>query len=411
MHLLLIHQNFPGQFRDLAPAWLRGGHQVTAIGCAAAPQDSQRWEGLLYIQYQLPPSGTPSPDERGQAVAGICQQLPGCSPAPDVVLTHCGWGEARYLRDVFPTTPIIVFPELWGHPEALGFGFDQHLDGQVADLEWFEAQNQLAAEAIELSDAALVACQAQRNSFPPALQNQLTVLPEGLELQAYGRDSTATIQLNDQTFTPGDPLVTLVSRGLEPLRGLRQVLLAWPEIAAAIPQAQLLLVGAEDQGYGVEAPPGQHTHLSSCLATLPAEVDLKRIHILGCLSHAVMLNVLQCSACHIALSYPYTLSWSTLEAMACGAALVSNDGSPIAPELLSHGIKSLVPFNDPHALARTTIEVLRSSDLRNDLGQQVQRIVRERFSLSSSLSRYEALFAALIHSEKGINQSSRAANT
>ena len=32
MHLLLIHQNFPGQFRDLAPLWLAAGHQVRAIG-------------------------------------------------------------------------------------------------------------------------------------------------------------------------------------------------------------------------------------------------------------------------------------------------------------------------------------------------------------------------------------------
>ena len=31
MHFLLVHQNFPGQFRDLAPRLVSLGHRVTAI--------------------------------------------------------------------------------------------------------------------------------------------------------------------------------------------------------------------------------------------------------------------------------------------------------------------------------------------------------------------------------------------
>ena len=98
---------------------------------------------------------------------------------PDIVLVHSGWGEARNLRDIFPSTPLVVFPELWGHPHALGYGFDQHLDGQTANQSWFEHQNQLSAVAIESSDAAVVPCKAQAQSFPVDLQDQITVLPEG----------------------------------------------------------------------------------------------------------------------------------------------------------------------------------------------------------------------------------------
>ena len=48
MHLLLIHQNFPGQFRDLGPAWLEAGHQVHAITAseqAAPPDDTTAGKG------------------------------------------------------------------------------------------------------------------------------------------------------------------------------------------------------------------------------------------------------------------------------------------------------------------------------------------------------------------------------
>ena len=34
MRLLLVHQNFPGQFRDLGPALCDRGHELKAIGCS-----------------------------------------------------------------------------------------------------------------------------------------------------------------------------------------------------------------------------------------------------------------------------------------------------------------------------------------------------------------------------------------
>ena len=72
MHLLLIHQNFPGQFRDLAPAWLSSGHQVTAIGSTAEAPAGLQWQGLRYLQYQF--EQEPSQLERGLAVAKLVKE-------------------------------------------------------------------------------------------------------------------------------------------------------------------------------------------------------------------------------------------------------------------------------------------------------------------------------------------------
>jgi len=395
MHLLLIHQNFPGQFRDLAPAWLARGHRVTALGSASAPEDDPRWDGLTYVRYRLDGIEEPSVEERGHAVAEACRQLQQKGLVPDLVMVHTAWGEAQQLREVFPTTPLVVFPELWGHAEALGFGIDQQLTGQSAEDSWFEQENQLAAKAIDESDAAIVACEAQRQSFPLPWRDQLTVLPEGLEQSKYGAAPSAELRWNSHMFAAGQPLVTLVSRNLEPLRGLRQALLAWPAIAAAVPDAQLLLVGDRGQGYGMEVPPAGDDHLSAALKTLPKGVDHQRIHWLGSLDHSIMVRLLQVSACHLALSYPYTLSWSVLEAMACGAALVSNHGSPIARELIDGHNGLLVPFNDHHALAQAVIELLNHPARRAQIGTAALHTIEQRFSLPKSLASFEQLFQQL----------------
>ena len=395
MHLLLIHQNFPGQFRDLAPAWLARGHRVTALGSASAPEDDPRWDGLTYVRYRLDGIEEPSVEERGQAVAEACRQLQQKGLVPDLVMVHTAWGESQQLREVFPTTPLVVFPELWGHAEALGFGIDQQLTGQSAEDSWFEQENQLAATAIDESDAAIVACEAQRQSFPLPWRDQLTVLPEGLEQSKYGTAPSAELRWNNHIFAAGQPLVTLVSRNLEPLRGLRQALLAWPAIAAAVPDAQLLLVGDRGQGYGIEVPPAGEDHLSAALKTLPKGVDHQRIHWLGSLDHPIMVRLLQVSACHLALSYPYTLSWSVLEAMACGAALVSNHGSPIARELIDGHNGLLVPFNDHHALAQAVIELLNHPARRAQIGTAALHTIEQRFSLPKSLEGFEELFQQL----------------
>ena len=409
MHLLLIHQNFPGQFRDLGPAWLAMGHQITALGSAAAPTQVNRWEGLTHVQYSVEGEDTPTSRQRSEAIATICRQLQATESPPDLVLVHSGWGEARRLREVFPTTPLVVFPELWGSPEALGFGFDHHLKELSPPPGCFDEQNKMSADAICSSDAAIVSCIAQYNSFPTPLQQQLTVLPEGLNIDEIVPDAPTQLQTSHQThelesispdlwpFHFDRPVVTLVSRYLEPLRGLRLAFEAWPMIAAAVPTAHFVVVGQQQEGYGLAVDANAETnHLNAALSGLPDSVDRTQIHVLEWMAHGDMLKLLRHSACHLALSYPYTLSWSVLEAMACGAPLISNYGSPIAPEIIHNHNGLLIAFNEPEQLAEAAISLLTDTEFRTDLGHRAQRTVKERFALSTSLNAYEQLFERLI---------------
>ena len=51
MNILFIHQNFPGQFKFLAPALARQGHNVVAITMRKG--DVQAWQGVRLVRYDV----------------------------------------------------------------------------------------------------------------------------------------------------------------------------------------------------------------------------------------------------------------------------------------------------------------------------------------------------------------------
>ena len=389
MHLVLIHQNFPGQFRDLGPAWLAAGHRITAIGHEVQGPD---WPGLRYLRYSFE-EPEPSDLQRAQAVEQISRWLADEDP-PDLALVHSGWGEALLLRRALPTTPIMAYPELWGTAASLGLGVDAALAGP-ADLPGLapllERQNLLAELAIGQADAVGVPRHSPWASFPAPLRERLQVIAEGVNLERLGPDPAARFRTpSGLELRAGDPVVTLVSRQLEPLRGLRAALQAWPHVAAVLPDAQLVLVGGEERGYGIEPPRGS-SHLADALEGLP----LERIHHLPQLPYPDLVALLQCSACHLGLGYPYTLSWSLLEAMACGAPLITNPESPLAQEI-SDGVNALLaPLNEPGVLAEAMLHLLRDPALGQRLGRAGRQLMADQFNLNTALKLYEGLFQRL----------------
>ena len=132
----------------------------------------------------------------------------------------------------------------------------------------------------------------------------------------------------------------------------------------------------------------------TCLAQLPQDVDRNRIHVLGCLNHLKMVRLLQCGAAHLALSYPYTLSWSYLEALACGAPVITNHGSLYELNPEKHG--AIVAFNDPRELANATVTLLNQpQQRRQQMGLEARRLIEEHFSRETCLMGYEQLFHEL----------------
>ncbi len=125
MELLLIHQNYPGQFRYLATALRQRGHHVLGLGASAPARASAAGEQRLQLHYGWDPPPLPgdlvdpaveTALRRAQRVADRCLSLRNDGYSPDAILVHSGWGEALYLREVWPEARLLVYPELYASP-------------------------------------------------------------------------------------------------------------------------------------------------------------------------------------------------------------------------------------------------------------------------------------------------------
>lgn len=397
MRLLLIHQNFPAQFRHLTRELVDRGHELVALG--------RRTEGVMPagITYGLygieePAADFPGSDlaleqalRRAQQVRLGCLRLREEGWHPDAVLFHSSWGEGLYLRDVWPDQRLVGYPELYGSAWVMGHGFDQSLPGPPDDLRLVRHLNLLALAAIADCDALVCPTRYQRDSFPAHLRSRFHVIHEGIDVEALTPYRQRCVVLGPElSLRHGDPVITFCSRHLEPLRGLPTFLRAIALLHRRHPTARAVLVGENDRGYG---PASTHSqgHLGALLEELEGQLDRDRLHVLGRVAHRQLIGLFQVSAAHVHLTYPYTLSWSPLEAMACGAPLVGSRGLPVE-EVIADGENGLlVDFNRPEELCQALLLLLNDPPLRERLGREGRRTVERRYRLGDCADAYEAL--------------------
>ena len=389
------------------PALLARGHGVTAIGSRPMPQPPA---GLRYLLYAN--GGSPSaqqsagrlvdPDlelnlRRAARVADLARQLREEGLRPDAVVFHSGWGEGLYLRDIWPDAALIAYPELYASERLMGHGFDPDLGEPSEGIRMaLRRQTFMALAAIADSDAAVAPTLFQRDTFPPHLRGRFQVIHEGVDVEQVRPNPNRHVQIRPGLMlAKGDPVITYVSRSLEPLRGFRSFMRALPELQARHPTAQVLIVG--DPAGASYSRPSAHPegYWGEMVALLGHRLDLSRIHRLGRLPYGELLAVLQLSAVHVYFSYPYALSWSLLEAMACGAVVVGSANGPV-DEVIQHGHNGLlVPFAAHDQLAATLLQVLADPAAHAPLGVAARATVEQRYTLAACTSGYEQLVSSL----------------
>ncbi|HKK93592.1 MAG TPA: hypothetical protein VJ925_09160, partial [Longimicrobiales bacterium] len=67
------------------------------------------------------------------------------------------------------------------------------------------------------------------------------------------------------------------------------------------------------------------------------------------------------------------------------------EGSELAGEIRRAGAGIVVPPNDPERSAERVLDLLRSPDIREEMGRAGRRYVEERYSRSRIGDRYHAL--------------------
>ena len=121
------------------------------------------------------------------------------------------------------------------------------------------------------------------------------------------------------------------------------------------------------------------------LAEIEGQYEPSRVHFVGCMDYDRFLALLQLSKAHVYLTYPFVLSWSLLEAMSTGCAVVGSATAPVM-EVLEHEHNGLlVDFFSPEAIAEQVNRLIGDRLFAQKLGQQAHRDAVERYSLERCL--------------------------
>jgi glycosyltransferase involved in cell wall biosynthesis len=367
MNILLVHNEFPGQFVNLA-RHLAGarGHKIVAIGGPT----SFSLEGIELRRLQYTRAGTSGIFPyaatyeqaciQGEAAALAAAQLSREGFQPSVVIGHAGWGELLFLKEVWPDAKVVAYAEYFYRGLGGDISFDPEIDDpSLSNRIFARAKNAAFAMCVADADLVIAPLPWQRSCYPESLRSRIAVVHDGIDTVAIRPDPSAVLNLGGSSFRAGDETVTYVNRALEPLRGVHVFLRALPAILAARPSANVLIVGsANDRLYGRAAPPGT-TWADIFLKEVRDQLDLSRVHWTGLLDRASFTSLLAVSRVHVYLTYPFVLSWSLLEAMSAGCLTVASATAPVK-DVIEHGHNGLlVDFFDHGALADTVIGALR----------------------------------------------------
>ncbi|MEI6031722.1 MAG: glycosyltransferase [Synechococcaceae cyanobacterium ELA739] len=301
------------------------------------------------------------------------------------MVRHPGWGELLAIKDLLPSVPVLHQVEFVYQLEGGDVGFDPEFglpDWRNRTRIRLRRSTQLLA--LQDLDWGLAPTPWQASTVPIEYQSRLSVIHEGIDTALISPEGPAEINLQQAglCLRPGDEVVTFVARNLEPYRGFHRFMRALPLLQQLRPQARVLIVGGQEVSYG-SAPDGGGTWKEALLRELQGQLDLSRIHFVGRIPHGLLHQLFRVSACHVYLTYPFVLSWSLLEAMACGA-LVIGSATPPVQDVIQSGVNGrLVDFFDTPGLAKAIADVLADPAAQIPLRQAARRTVVQRFDLQT----------------------------
>ncbi|MCF8185513.1 MAG: glycosyltransferase family 4 protein [Sulfuritalea sp.] len=395
MKILFIHQNFPGQFKFLAPALVQQGHEVVAM--IMQKIDLEVWQGIKLVSYLPSRSSTPNIHPwvsdfetktiRGEACYRAARKLRNAGFMPDMIIAHPGWGESLFLKDVWPESKLGIYCEFYYHAQGADVGFDPEFpnkdDSEICRLRLKNLNHLLH---FEVADAGISPTHWQASTFPADFKSKITVIHDGIDTQALAPNSSVTLTLNGNvTLTKQDEVITFVNRNLEPYRGYHIFMRALPALLKKRPNAIVLIVGGDDVSYGARSDDGKKWKDIFIDEIRPAIsiADWQRVHFLGTIPYESFIPLLQLSTVHVYLTYPFVLSWSLLEAMSVGCAIVASDTQPLCEAIAHDKTGRLVDFFDHQALAKEICQLLDNAKLRAKLGKNARAFAIKHYDLQT----------------------------
>lgn len=380
---LFIHNGTPGRFEFIARGLLQKGWRLVLIN----GQGGNELTDVPTHRFKLKRAFTPGifpPVKQlekdfifGRATAEVATKLKAQGFAPDVIVGHPGWGEMLFLSEVFPDARQIQVGEYYYHSRGADVGFDPEF-GPVEFGTKIRVHARNATLALSHMSATRIvsATPFQASMLPAVFQERVRVIHEGIDTAVARPNPHAVLSFkNGLRLDRTVPVVTFVNRILEPMRGFHVLMRSLPRLLAGLPSAHVMVVGADGAGGYGRQPPDGTTWKEYLLAELRGRFDASRVHFVGQTHYKLLIDILSVSAAHIYLTYPFVLSWSLLDAMACECLVIGSDTAPVR-DVIRPGVNGLlVDFFDTNRLADQIVEVCRKPQAYAPLRTAARRTV------------------------------------
>ena len=395
MNILFIHQNFPGQFKFLAPALVQQGHTVVAM--TMQKTEVKQWQGVKLETYSASRGSTPNVHPwvsdfetktiRAEACFRSALEMKTKGYTPDLIIAHPGWGESLFLKDVWPNARLGIYCEFYYHPDEADVGFDPEFPSKdVGDVCRLRLKNLNNLLHFDVVDSGISPTHWQASTFPEPFRSKITVVHDGIDTEAVAPNLNVSLTLNgDIKLTRADEVITFVNRNLEPYRGYHIFMRALPELLKRRPQARVLIVGGDDVSYGARPEEGKKWKDIFAAEVRPqiSDPDWARVHFLGHIQYQHFIPLLQLSTVHVYLTYPFVLSWSLLEAMSVGCAIVASDTQPLREAMAHNDTGRLVNFFDVAGLVNEVCALLDDPTARAKLGANARAFAQDNYDLKT----------------------------
>lgn len=401
MRVLFLHPNFPAQYRHVAAALAKDSGNEIVYG---TNQKQGNIVGVNKVLFE--PHRTVRKDAHpylrtteeavlnGQAVYRMANALKQRGFVPDAVCAHSGWGVSLYIKDAFPDACLLNLFEWYynGHGADVGF-WPTH---EVTDDEYLTVRTRNAPILLDLMtiDWGYCPTQWQWQQFPTPVQSKLSVLHEGIDTNFIVPKAGSRIRLPDLDLGDCNEIITYVARGMEPYRGFPEFMRAAKLIQHRRHAAHIVVVSADRVAYGKKLPGGQ-SYKEKLLDELQFDTD--RIHFTGLRPYPHYLEVIQASAAHIYLTVPFVLSWSMMECMAAGCAVIASDTAPVREMIVDDENGLLVDFFSPEQIADRVDAVIDHPDRMAELRRNARETIVNRYALSDLLPKHLRLIDDVVN--------------
>jgi glycosyltransferase involved in cell wall biosynthesis len=399
MHLLFVHQNHPAQFGHIADYLARR----KGFRCTFAAMGRSGFAGPVeLVPYQLKGGATERTHYCSRTFENSIWQTHAVYEAlkarpdiqPDLVVGHSGFGSTLFLRQLY-RCPIINYFEYFYKPVHSDMDFRPEFPPLEIDQLRALARNAMLLLDLEYCEAGYSPTRWQRDCLPELFHSKVRTVFDGIDINLWRPQPRSPRRVGDLTFPPDVRIVTYAARGLESMRGFDNFMRMANRLSKRRKDVVFVVVGSDQVYYGGDARFSEGKTFRDWVLSQD-DYDLTRFRFLGTVPAPVLAQLFSITDLHIYLTVPFVLSWSLLNALACGATVLASDTGPVR-EIIAHGKNGLLTnFFDIEAMTLAADQVLRAPEQFRPLGEAGQALIRERYSMEVCLPQMLALYDEVI---------------